>query len=158
VARNVLTGETKYFLSNAPTETPAEVLLHVAFSRWRIERVFEDGKGHVGLDHFEVRHYLALMRHLILSTVSFLFLMQQTLRLREKKSALVRAPGPRRHRGPTRPEHAAPRTHTPTHTRGPQHPILAAPRRQRRTRTPQTTMSPTQSTRHIHLTTHQVLS
>ena len=84
VARNVLSDELKYFLSNAPKETPAEVLLHVAFSRWHIERVFEDGKGQVGLDHFEVRGYLPLMRHLILSMVSFLFLVQQTQRLRKK--------------------------------------------------------------------------
>ena len=85
VARNVLDGEVKYFLSNAPADTPVEVLLHVAFSRWRIERVFEDGKGEIGLDHFEVRQYRPLMRHLILSMVSFLFLMQQTQRLQKKR-------------------------------------------------------------------------
>jgi SRSO17 transposase len=84
VARNVLDGEVKYFLSNAPSDTPAEVLLHVAFSRWRIERIFEDGKGEIGLDHFEVRKYLSLMRHLVLSMVSFLFLMQETQRLQKK--------------------------------------------------------------------------
>ena len=157
VARNVLSGERKYFLSNAPKETPPEVLLHVAFSRWHIERVFEDAKGHVGLDHFEVRRYLPLMRHLILSMVSFLFLVQETQRLREKKSALVRAPGPRRHRSPTRPEHGATRTHAPTQTRCRQNRILAAPRRQSRTRTPQTTMSQTSIAGHIHLKTQEVL-
>jgi SRSO17 transposase len=66
---------------NRPT---LEVLLHVAFSRWHIERVFEDGKGEVGLDHFEVRKYRSLIRHLILSMVSFLFLMQQTQELQKK--------------------------------------------------------------------------
>jgi SRSO17 transposase len=85
VARNVLDDEVKYFLSNAPADTPVQVLLHVAFSRWRIERVFEDGKGEIGLDHFEVRQYRAPMRHLILSMVSFLFLMQQTQRLQKKR-------------------------------------------------------------------------
>lgn len=84
VARHVLTGETKYFLSNAPDDTAPEVLLHVAFSRWHIERLFEDGKSHVGLDHFEVRNYLPVMRHLILSMLSLLFLVQQTHRLRKK--------------------------------------------------------------------------
>ena len=158
VARNVLSGELKYFVSNAPQETAAEVLLHVAFSRWHIERVFEDGKGQVGLDHFEVRGYLPLMRHLILSMVSFLFLVQETQRLRKKKSAMVRAPGPRRHRSPTRPQHGAPRTHTPTRMRCQQNRILAAARRQSRPLTPQATMSPTQSARHFHLKTHQVLS
>jgi len=86
VARNVLDGEVKYFLSNAPAEEPVEVLLHVAFSRWHIERVFEDGKGEIGLDHFEVRRYRSIMRHLVLSMVSFLFLMRETQRLQKKPS------------------------------------------------------------------------
>lgn len=84
VARNVLDGEVKYFLSNAPADTPVEVLLQVAFSRWHIERVFEDGKGEIGMDHFEVRHYRSITRHLVLSMVSFLFLMQETQRLQKK--------------------------------------------------------------------------
>ena len=66
--------EVKYFLSNAPQDTPVETLLLVAFSRWKIERMFEDGKGELGLDHFEVRKYLSIQRHLILSCVSYLFL------------------------------------------------------------------------------------
>jgi hypothetical protein len=66
--------EVKYFLSNAPANTPIETLLLVAFSRWKIERMFEDGKGELGLDHFEVRKYLSIQRHLILSCVSYLFL------------------------------------------------------------------------------------
>ncbi len=86
VARNVLDGEVKYFVSNAPADTPAELLLHVAFSRWHIERVFEDSKGEIGMDHFEVRRYRSIMRHLVLSMVSFLFLMQETQRLQKKPS------------------------------------------------------------------------
>jgi len=96
VARNVLTGEMKYFLSNAPEDTCAEVLLHVAFSRWHIERLFQDGKGQIGLDHFEVRHYLPLMRHLILSMVSLLFLVEETHRLGGGKKKVDRTPSARR--------------------------------------------------------------
>jgi SRSO17 transposase len=91
VARNVLDGEVKYFYSNAPEDTPAEVLLHVAFSRSHIERVFEESKGEVGFDHFEVRKYLALRRHLVLSMVSLLFLEEQTQRLRGEKSVVESA-------------------------------------------------------------------
>jgi SRSO17 transposase len=93
VARHVLTGEVKYFFSNAPAETPMEVLLHIAFSRWSIERDFEDAKGQIGFDHFEVRQYRSLMRHIVLSLVSLLFLMEQTKRLRGKKSVVEPAPG-----------------------------------------------------------------
>ncbi|MBL8796550.1 MAG: hypothetical protein JNM56_21800 [Planctomycetia bacterium] len=49
-------------------------LLKVAFSRWRIERCFEDQKSEIGLDQYEGRRYLGLKRHLILSSVSYLFL------------------------------------------------------------------------------------
>lgn len=93
IARNVLDGEVKYFLSNAPADTPIETLLAVAFSRWRIERLFEDAKGQIGLDHFEVRRYLPLIRHLILSMVSLLFLAKETDRLRGKKSPLEHPTG-----------------------------------------------------------------
>jgi hypothetical protein len=97
VARNVLDGEIKYFLSNAPEDTRPEVLLHVAFSRWHIERIFEDGKGEVGLDHFEVRKYVPLMRHLILSMVSLLFLIEETQWL-QKKRGMDHLPSPHRDR------------------------------------------------------------
>jgi SRSO17 transposase len=75
VAFHVLEPEKiKYFLSNGPEDTPIETLLLVAFSRWKIERMFEDGKGELGLDHFEVRKFRSIQRHLVLSCVSYLFL------------------------------------------------------------------------------------
>jgi len=103
VARNVLDGEVKYFLSNAPSEAPVEVLLHVAFSRDHIEKLFEEGKGEVGLDHFEVRGYRAVRRHLILSMVSLLFVAEQTEALRGGKSVVEPLPGSSGHRGATGP-------------------------------------------------------
>ena len=83
IARNVLTQEVKYFLSNE-TEMPTETVLHVAFRRWQVERLFEDAKGSVGFDQSEVRKYKALKRHLILSMTSLLFLMREVSRLRKK--------------------------------------------------------------------------
>jgi SRSO17 transposase len=75
ITRNVLKpDEVKFFLSNAPESVPVESLLLVAFSRWRIERMFEDSKEELGMDHFEVRKYLSIQRHLILTCVSHLFL------------------------------------------------------------------------------------
>jgi SRSO17 transposase len=84
VARHVLTGEVKYFLSNAPVDAPLETLLHVAFCRAEVEQLFEASKGEIGLDHFEVRHYLPLTRHLVVSLASLLFLEEETQRLRKK--------------------------------------------------------------------------
>ncbi len=97
VARNVLDqAEIKYFISNAPMGTPIQTLLLVAFSRWRIERCFEDEKGEIGLDHFEGRTYQGLKRHLILSSVSHLFLAQVRQDLAGKKSPPDGVPSPYR--------------------------------------------------------------
>jgi hypothetical protein len=75
VARDVLDpDEVKSFVSNAPEATPVGVMLLVAFSRWRVERCFEDQKGEIGLDQYEGRRYRGLKRHLVLSRVSYLFL------------------------------------------------------------------------------------
>jgi SRSO17 transposase len=87
VAQNPLTGETKYFLSNAAAGVPLEQLMKVAFSRWHIERCFQDQKGELGLDHFECRRYVAVQRHLLLTAISHLFL----TRLRRTQ---LRAPCP----------------------------------------------------------------
>jgi SRSO17 transposase len=100
VCRNVLDpAEVKYFVSNAPIDTPLETLLLVAFSRWRVERCFEDQKGEVGLDHYEGRKYVGLKRHLILSAVSYLFLSRVRQRLAKKKSGVDRVPSARRRLG-----------------------------------------------------------
>jgi len=99
VAIPVLSGEAKYFVSNAASGVPLEVLLHVAFSRWHIERCFEDDKGEIGLDHFEVRNYRSLKRHLILSAVSFLFLAETNEKLRGEKPRLDGLPSEARDRG-----------------------------------------------------------
>jgi SRSO17 transposase len=75
VARDVLDpAELKFFVSNAPAETSVQAMLLVAFSRWRVERCFEDQKSEIGLDQYEGRRYRGLKRHLILSCVSYLFL------------------------------------------------------------------------------------
>jgi len=125
VARNVLTGEMKYFLSNAPKETALETMLHIAFSRAAIERLFQDSKGQVGLEHFEVRRYTAVMRHLILSMVSMLFLAEQTQRLRGGKSGLDDLPGPQSHRSATGSRHQRTRADPPTAQVAGEDPVLA---------------------------------
>jgi SRSO17 transposase len=94
VARHVLSGEVKYFLSCAPKEVPLKKLLTVAFSRWHVEKLFKEGKGEVGLDHFEVRRYKALKRHLILTSLSLYFLAHETDRLRGEKPRVDDLPGP----------------------------------------------------------------
>jgi SRSO17 transposase len=86
VARNVATGEVKYFVSNAPPQTPLEKLLRVAFRRWNVEHGFRVSKSEIGFGHFEGRNYVALMRHLILCLLVLGFVTEQTDRLRGEKS------------------------------------------------------------------------
>ena len=97
IARNVLDPtEMKFFVSNASPDTSVGTILLAAFSRWRVERCFEDGKGEIGLDHYEGRRYPGLKRHLILSAISYLFLAKTNQRLREKKIRVDRLPSAHR--------------------------------------------------------------
>lgn len=99
VARNVLDPEEiKFFISNAPPNTSVQTLLLVAFSRWRVERCFQDQKQEVGLDQWEGRRWLGLKRHLILTSVSYLFLARVRERLRGKKFGSDNPPSAHGHR------------------------------------------------------------
>ena len=53
--RNLEGSEPRYYLSNAPEDTPLETLAYVGGSRWRIETEFETEKSNVGLDEYETR-------------------------------------------------------------------------------------------------------
>jgi len=95
VARNVLEPDKiKGFVSNAPEATATETLLVVALSRYKIEQMFETTKGELGMDHFEVRHWRSIQRHLILSAVSHLFLAEFHEAHGGKKSRHDSGPGP----------------------------------------------------------------
>lgn len=93
VARNVLDREkVKYFVANAPAETPLGALLKVAFSRWRVERCFEEEKTELGFDHFEGRSYVGLIRHQTITALTHLFLARTHQAWWGKKSGTQRMP------------------------------------------------------------------
>lgn len=100
VARNVLNlEEVKFFVSNAPEKTPVQVMLLVSFSRWRVERCFQDQKSEIGWDQYEGRRYQGLKRHLILSCVSYLFLSRMRQEFGGGKSGADRVSDPHGGRG-----------------------------------------------------------
>ena len=75
VARNVRTGEIKYFVSNQVVGRDGVTLrwlLRVAFGRWSIEACFRISKEELGLDHFEVRGWRCIHRHYHVTALSFL--------------------------------------------------------------------------------------
>lgn len=76
VARNVLTGEVKYFLCNrVPGEAAITLrwLLQVAFNRWSVESCFREVKEELGLDHYEVRGWRCVHRHFFITQLCHLF-------------------------------------------------------------------------------------
>jgi SRSO17 transposase len=76
VARNVLTGETKYFFSNrVPGRDGWRLrdLLRVAFGRCQVEACFREVKEELGWDHFECRGWRCIHRHLYVTILSGLF-------------------------------------------------------------------------------------
>jgi len=73
VARNVRTGEVKYFLSNQVVGRQGITLrwlLCVAFSRWSVEFIFRTAKEELGMDHFEVRGWRCIHRHYYVTALS----------------------------------------------------------------------------------------
>jgi len=88
VARNVLTGEVKYFVSNrVPGERGMTLrrLLRIAFGRWSVESCFREAKEELGLDHYEVRGWRCVHRHFSLVQLSHLF----CARIRQKFDAAI---------------------------------------------------------------------
>jgi SRSO17 transposase len=49
--------ELKYYLSSASADTPLAELLRVVGMRWPIECCFEEGKGELGMDQYELRFW-----------------------------------------------------------------------------------------------------
>jgi SRSO17 transposase len=60
-------AEVAYYRVFASADTPVATMVRVAGMRWAIEASFEDAKGTVGLDHYEVRTWTAWYRHVTLA-------------------------------------------------------------------------------------------
>ena len=63
-----------YFLVFAPAETSLATLAQVIGERWGIECAFEESKGAVGLDQYEVRSWHGWYRHITLAMWAHAFL------------------------------------------------------------------------------------
>jgi SRSO17 transposase len=87
VTRDSQSGELKFFVSNASPGVPLEWLLYVAYSRWPIEQCFREEKDELGFDHFEVRGWQSIHRHMYLSQVSHLFVNKMRRQLVAEESA-----------------------------------------------------------------------
>jgi SRSO17 transposase len=77
--------EWKFYLSNAPLETPLSTFVRVSGMRWPIETCFAECKGELGMDQYELRFWRGWHHHMTLVILAHHFLVrwQQKLALRE---------------------------------------------------------------------------
>ena len=66
--------ELAYYVCYGPAETTLEELVRVAGIRWTIEECFEEAKGQVGLDQYEVRKWEGWYRHITLAMLAHAYL------------------------------------------------------------------------------------
>jgi len=64
---------TKFTLLSLPKKTSTVQMVRVSRQRWRTERVYEDMKGELGLDHFEGRGYPGWHHHVTVALTCYAF-------------------------------------------------------------------------------------
>jgi len=66
--------ELTFYLTHAPEGAALAELVRAAGARWSIESLFEQAKGEVGLDHYEVRSWVGWHRHATLAMLALAYL------------------------------------------------------------------------------------
>ena len=86
-------GELAYYVCYGSAGTTLEELARVAGTRWAIEECFEEAKGQVGLDQYEVRRWDGWYRHITLAMLAHAYLSvikHQAMEQREKGATTAR--------------------------------------------------------------------
>jgi SRSO17 transposase len=97
ILRRLADGRMKYYLSNASAYATQKTLWDALVRRWPIEQCFEDGKKHLGMDHYENRSWAGWHRHMLYVTLAMLFLLRLRLRYIKNSNAHAAAgPAPAR--------------------------------------------------------------
>ncbi|MCJ7482156.1 MAG: hypothetical protein MUO31_04245, partial [Thermodesulfovibrionales bacterium] len=82
-------SEIKYFFSNAPVSTPLNEFVRISGMRWPIETIFEEAKGEIGMDHYEMRSWLGWHHHMLLVSLAHYFLVRLRITFQEQAPALT---------------------------------------------------------------------
>lgn len=80
------TGDHHYYLAHASADANLADILLVALGRHRVEEVFQEAKGEVGMDHFECRSWHGWHHHMTLTQLTHWFLVREQRRLGKKMS------------------------------------------------------------------------
>jgi SRSO17 transposase len=75
------TAPTKFSLITADRNLPKRYLVHLVKERWRTERVYEDLKGELGLDHYEGRRFPGWHHHVSVALCCYSFVVAERVRL-----------------------------------------------------------------------------
>lgn len=78
-----------YSLSNASGGVPLTELVRARSSRHQVEEVLQEGKGEVGLGHYEVRSWVGWHHHITLALLALWFLILERGRMGEKTPAVT---------------------------------------------------------------------
>lgn len=89
-----------YFLSNAPTDTPAAEFARVTKAAHRVEECLKRAKGEAGLADYQVRTWAGWHHHQALSLIATWFLVTQTRRGKKEDHGVDRPAVGRGDRGP----------------------------------------------------------
>ena len=82
IIRKRTDNQIRYAFSNAAETTTIAELCYASCLRWSIERCFQEGKMHLGMDHYEHRSWPAWHRHMLYVMLAqhFLFRIRQSLK------------------------------------------------------------------------------
>jgi hypothetical protein len=73
--------DTKYYFASLPDNWSKKRLIRLLKQRWRTERVYEDLKGELGLDHYEGRRYSGWHHHVSVVPCCYAFVVAERARL-----------------------------------------------------------------------------
>jgi SRSO17 transposase len=79
----------KFYFSNAPADTPSIEFVRLSGMRWPIETIFEEAKGEVGFDHYEMRSWIGWHHHMLLVALAHHFLIRLRIRFQHLAPALT---------------------------------------------------------------------
>jgi len=70
----------RFQLTTLPAELPGRYIVNLLKQRWRTERVYEDMKGELGLDHFEGRSFRGWHHHVSVALCCYAFVAAERAR------------------------------------------------------------------------------
>jgi SRSO17 transposase len=70
----------KFYLTTLPRRMSHKQLVRIIKERWRTERMYEDLKGELGLDHFEGRSFVGWHHHVSVVLCCYAFVVAEQMR------------------------------------------------------------------------------